>query len=111
MRSPQVREHRLFDHLIIFLQKESNDVMSSDRQNGCSVSEPVPMSDVSADPVGRLLKISDVCFEIGLSRAMIYRLINNEQNPFPKPIKIGNASRWSLIEIIEWKIKALAERD
>ncbi len=85
--------------------------MSSNRQKGCSIGDPVHMRDESTDPVGRLLKISDVCSEIGLSRAMIYRLIANAKNPFPKPIKIGNASRWSLVEIIEWKKKALAERD
>jgi|GEM_PF-1461637 len=65
----------------------------------------------TVDPLGRLLKFGEVCSEIGLSRGMIYRLINNGQNPFPKPIKIGNALRWSLIEIIERKIKALGERD
>jgi predicted DNA-binding transcriptional regulator AlpA len=85
--------------------------MSSNCQDGCSVSEPVRTFATSEDPVGPLLKISDVCAEIGLSRAMIYRLIQNASNPFPKPIKFGNASRWSLIEIIEWKKKALAARD
>lgn len=41
---------------------------------------------------------------------MVYRLITDAKNPFPKPIKIGNASRWSLIEIIEWKKRALSKR-
>ena len=85
--------------------------MTSNRRNGCSIGDPARALDADTDPVGPLLKISDVCLETGLSRAMIYRLIKDALNPFPKPIKIGNASRWSLIEVIEWKKKALAERD
>ncbi len=81
--------------------------MVENRLQGCSTNGATP----SHDPVGRLLKIADVCSETGLSRAMIYRLMAETQNPFPKPIKIGKASRWSLVEIIEWKMKALAERD
>lgn len=63
------------------------------------------------DPVGRLLTVKEVCNEIGLSRAMIYRIIASPSNSFPRSIKIGNALRWSIVEIIEWKIKALSERD
>ena len=63
------------------------------------------------DPVGRLLKISEVMNEVGLSRAQIYRLMRDRKNPFPAPIKIGSASRWSTSEIIGWKQKALDNRD
>lgn len=85
--------------------------MPSKAQKGCSIGDHERKSEIGADPVGRLLKISEVCSEVGLSRAMIYRLISTPENPFPKPIKFGNASRWSLVEIIEWKKRALAERD
>ena len=63
------------------------------------------------DPVGRLLKISEVCNEVGLSRASIYRLMTARHRPFPKPLKIGFASRWALVEINAWKAATLADRD
>ena len=85
--------------------------MSSNRLHGSSTSELQPVAGDLEDPVGRMLRIGAVCSEIGLSRAMIYRLMTDARNPFPKPIKVGKASRWSLVEIIEWKKKALAERD
>ena len=85
--------------------------MSSNSPRGGSTSDAHPVTRDHHDPVGRLLKIADVCAETGLSRAMIYRLMADARNPFPRPLKIGNASRWSLVEIIKWKTKALAERD
>lgn len=87
--------------------------MSNAIENARSPSVQVERDNVNMieDPVGRLLTIKEVCDEIGLSRAMVYRLVGYFENPLPKPIKIGNASRWSLVEIIEWKKKALAERD
>lgn len=63
------------------------------------------------DPVGRLLKISEVCNEIGLSRASIYRLMAARDRPFPKPLKIGFASRWALVEVNAWKAAMLQDRD
>ena len=109
MRSYSQPPKRLAADGLIFPSKERTDAMSSNRPNGSSVCDPACACD-HADPVGRLLKISDVCLEVGLSRAMVYRLITDAKNPFPKPIKIGNASRWSLIEIIEWKKRALSKR-
>ena len=85
--------------------------MSSNSLSGGSTGDANAVTRDLHDPVGRLLRIADVCTETGISRAMIYRLMTDARNPFPKPIKIGNASRWSLVEIIEWKTKALAERD
>lgn len=64
-----------------------------------------------SDPVGQLMTIRDVVAEVRLSRAMIYRSMNDRANPFPKPIKFGNASRWSSIEIVAWKKRAIARRD
>ena len=85
--------------------------MSSNRLSGSSASDTLPIDWDGIDPVGRLLKIGAVCSEVGLSRAMIYRLMTDKRNPFPKPVKFGSASRWSLVEIIEWKKRALAKRD
>ena len=68
-------------------------------------SEPAP------DPVGRLMTIKDVMDEVKISRAMVYRCMQDRDNPFPKPIKIGNASRWAFAEIVAWKQRALAMRD
>ena len=58
------------------------------------------------DPVGRLLTVKEVGAEIGLSRAMIYRQMSAVENPLPSPIKFGMASRWSIVEIINWKVRA-----
>jgi len=55
------------------------------------------------DPIGRLLRLEDVCKNVGLSKTKIYRSIKNDVLPFPKPIKIGKASRWLEGEIVEWK--------
>jgi len=62
------------------------------------------------DPFGRLLKIKDVCQDLSLSRATIYRLMKNSINPFPNPVKIGMASRWLKCDIIAWKQKLAASR-
>ncbi len=85
--------------------------MSENRPLGSSASDAVSGHALPHDPVGRLLKIGAVCAETGLSRATIYRLMAETRNPFPKPLKIGTSSRWSFVEIIEWKMRALAERD
>lgn len=68
-------------------------------------------SSSAMDHVGRLLKISEVMDEVGISRAQIYRLMNDDACPFPHPIKIGSASRWSHVEIIAWKKMMTAVRD
>ncbi len=61
------------------------------------------------DPVGRLLKIEDVCVLLGLSRTTVYRCIKDKSAPFPRPLKIGKCSRWSEGQIIEWKKALVAE--
>ncbi len=57
----------------------------------------------------RLLKINDVCELLGLSRATIYRWMRAKPNPFPLPIKLGGASRWTERQISEWR-KGCEER-
>ena len=48
----------------------------------------------------KLVDLKFICEKTGLSRAFIYKLMNNEQ--FPKPLKLGRASRWYLREFEAW---------
>lgn len=81
--------------------------MSEPQLNGTSISRrQIAERKSHPDPVGRLLKIEDVCDLLGLSRTTVYRCIKDRITPFPKPLKIGKCSRWSEEQIIEWK-KAL----
>ncbi|MFZ5619245.1 MAG: helix-turn-helix transcriptional regulator [Pseudomonadota bacterium] len=57
------------------------------------------------DEVGRLLRIGEVCKEVGLCKAMIYRCMRLETAPFPRPVKIGHASRWREMDIRRWKLE------
>ena len=62
------------------------------------------------DPVGRLFKIGDLCRELSLSRATIYRMLQEPDYNFPRPVKIGMASRWLECDIIAWKEQLAAIR-
>ena len=65
------------------------------------------MTDIQHD---RLLRINQVIETVGLSQAMIYRLI--KQKRFPQPCKPGGvSSRWSEREIQAWVVAALAARE
>lgn len=46
---------------------------------------------------------------VGQSRSAIYEGI--KQGAFPKPIKIGAASRWVFAELEAWVAQKIAERD
>ena len=48
----------------------------------------------------KLVDLKFICEKTGLSRAFIYKLMSNEQ--FPKPLQLGRASRWYLIEFEAW---------
>lgn len=48
----------------------------------------------------KLIDLKFICENTGLSRAYIYKLISNDL--FPKPLKLGRASRWYLNELREW---------
>ena len=49
----------------------------------------------------RLLKLPEVCHQVGVGKTMIYALI--KQGQFPKPYRIGaGAARWSQHEIEAW---------
>ena len=47
--------------------------------------------------LGKLVDITTVCDTLCRSRASIYRDIN--RGDFPKPIKLGNSSRWRVSDL------------
>ena len=55
------------------------------------------------DPYGRFLKLSDVMQSIGVSQAMVYKLMHDERLPFPQPVKIGRISVWVERDVVRWK--------
>jgi prophage regulatory protein len=63
-----------------------------------------------ADPFGRFLRVRDVTTSVGLSRAMIYRLMHEGRDPFPSPVKIGAASLWVEREVVAWKARRVETR-
>ena len=54
----------------------------------------------------QFLSLPDVLGKVGLCKAMVYRLIQNEK--FPAPAKIGRASRWSQAQVDDWMKSKLA---
>jgi prophage regulatory protein len=52
------------------------------------------------DDKDRLIHIREVEVRTGLKKSAIYERAANDL--FPKPIKIGSATRWSEHEIDEW---------
>ncbi len=68
-----------------------------------------PMLDFHALPGDTLVRLPEVETVAGLRRSHIYKLIG--ENDFPRPIKIGSASRWSLREVQQWIADKLSERD
>lgn len=67
-----------------------------DRRLGRDAAQPL-------DPYGRFLKLADVMQSIGVSQAMVYKLIHDERLPFPRPIKIGRVSVWIERDVVRWK--------
>lgn len=47
-----------------------------------------------------LIKLPEVCRQVGLGKSAIYEMIAAEA--FPAPIKLGRYSRWSQSEIQGW---------
>jgi len=64
---------------------------------------PVREAAKPIDPYGRFLKLADVMQSIGVSQAMVYKLIKDKANPLPAPVKIGRASVWIERDIVNWK--------
>ena len=50
-----------------------------DRLRGRGAAQPI-------DPYGRFLKLADVMHSIGVSQAMVYKLMHDERLPFPHPV-------------------------
>ncbi len=61
------------------------------------------------DPYGRFLKLADVMQSIGVSQAMVYKLMHDERLPFPRPIKIGRVSVWIERDVVVWKARVAGE--
>lgn len=49
-----------------------------------------------------LVKVDKICKRLSISRATICRLMKQEHDPFPAPIKIGKSSLWALSEVDAW---------
>ena len=65
---------------------------------------------VAVDPQTRFLRLADVVASVGVSRAMIYKLMHQRDDPFPTPVKIGCASLWVEGEVAAWKARRMAAR-
>lgn len=79
-------------------------------EQGSVASAGASAAPAQVDPFGRFLKVADVAASIGLSRAMIYKLMHAERDPFPPPVKVGGASLWVEQEVVEWKARRVADR-
>lgn len=60
-------------------------------------------------PEKRLIDLKEVTRLTGLGRTAIYERMAN--STFPRPVKLGTASRWVLSEIEAWIDQKIGERD
>ena len=61
----------------------------------------------------RLIRLPEVIAMTGLGRSAIYKAIAGEcpqLEPFPRPIKLGRVSVWSLLGVLEWIESRKAEQ-
>lgn len=65
-------------------------------------------NDATKDEELKLIPIDEVCRQLSISHAMVYRLI--ERKDFPRPVKIGKASRWAQGQINRWVELRLPEQ-
>ena len=68
-------------------------------------------ADGRIDPYGRFLKLADVMKSIGVSQAMVYKLMKDEKWPFPKPIKVGRAALWVERDVVAWKAEVVSANE
>lgn len=61
-----------------------------------------------SDAPDRLIPLGEVKQLVGLGHSKIYALIS--AGAFPRPVKLGSASRWSETEVREWVSDRLATR-
>ncbi|SER46137.1 prophage regulatory protein [Nitrosomonas sp. Nm51] len=59
-----------------------------------------PQHHQHTQPSERLLTIAEVAASVGFKSSSIYLKI--QQGTFPKPLKIGTASRWRESEVQAW---------
>ncbi len=59
----------------------------------------------------QLIPLPEVVRISGISRSEIFRRIH--AGKFPQPVRIGRGrcTRWSSIEVVEWAVDRLGERD
>ena len=57
--------------------------------------------------IDRFIRLQDVENAIGLKRSQIYKMVHDQT--FPRPLKIGSASRWSLRAVKSWMDKQVSE--
>lgn len=50
-----------------------------------------------SENVSQLMTVKDVAVTLNMGRATVWRLVKNGQ--LPKPIKIGNSTRWRRADI------------
>lgn len=54
----------------------------------------------SPSQLERLLYLAEVEFQTGFKSSFLYQLM--KEGKFPKPVKIGTASRWRESEVQQW---------
>lgn len=54
-----------------------------------------------------MLKIEEVTSMLGLSVSMVYKLMKNGE--FPRPAKLGTASRWPAEQVEKWLEEKIGE--
>ncbi|AQZ93255.1 helix-turn-helix transcriptional regulator [Halopseudomonas phragmitis] len=55
---------------------------------------------MTIEQVDRLLTVKEVLAMVAIGKTKLYEMIQLEE--FPEPIKLGQMSRWSLLEVQEW---------
>lgn len=64
---------------------------------------------MKAQPIDILIKLPEVCRQVGLGKSAIYEMIAADS--FPVPIKLGRYSRWSQNEVQAWVEQQKAARE
>ena len=62
-----------------------------------------------SDELDNLLRLDDVKRIVPMSTSMLYKLM--AAGKFPRPMKVGDMSRWSAREIAEWQRRKMMERE
>ncbi|WP_338473892.1 AlpA family phage regulatory protein [Pseudomonas sp. MS646] len=69
------------------------------------------------DPPVALIRISEVMAIVGLARPTIYKLMNEPESGFPRPVKLTNSIArgapvaWVLSEVQAWARSRIEARD